>query len=98
MMTLLPLSIELFEWLIQQAPVVVVMGAAIYWLAKKLGKSEEDKDSLAKSVIKLTMLWEEKSDKIEERNEEQRLRDDKVDEKIIELLHDIKILVSTNNR
>jgi|TARA_R110000851_G_scaffold196444_1_gene347334 translation initiation factor 2B subunit (eIF-2B alpha/beta/delta family) len=94
MVMLLPLSLELFEWLIQQAPVVVVMGAAIFWLAKKLTKSEEDKDSLAKDVIKLTTLWEEKSDKIEERNDEQRMRDDKVDDKIIELLHDIKILVS----
>ena len=42
---------DLLSWLVQQAPVVVVMGAAIYWLATKLNKAEGDKDSLAKDVI-----------------------------------------------
>ena len=89
------LSIELIDWLVQQAPVVVVMGAAIFWLAKKLNKAEVDKDDLAKDVIKLTTLWEEKSDKIEELNVKQRERDEKVNDKILELLQDIKIIVST---
>jgi len=94
MMSLLPLSLELVEWLIQQAPVVVVMGAAIFWLAKKLNKSEEDKDELAKKVIELATLWEEKSDKIEENHEKQRVRDERGHDKILDLLHDIKLIVS----
>ncbi len=95
MISLLPLSLDILDWLLQQAPVVIVMGAAIYWLAKKLNKSHKDKDELAKDVIKLTSLWEEKSDKIEDRNDKQRERDEHVNDKILELLHDIKLIVST---
>jgi hypothetical protein len=94
MIQFLQVSPNLINWLIQQAPVVVVMGAAIYWLAKKLNKAESDKDGLAKDVIKLTTLWEEKSGKIEEKNEKSEEKNDKVSEQILELLRDIKVLVT----
>lgn len=51
-------QINIWEWLIQQAPVIVVMGIAIYYLATKLTKAEKDKDELAKEVIRLTSIWE----------------------------------------
>ena len=94
MVVLLAQTPELVSWLIQQAPVVVVMGAAIYWLAKKLNKAEGDKDEMAKEVIKLTTLWEEKSDKIEEKAEKNDEKNSKVTEQILELLRDIKISVT----
>lgn len=82
------------SWLVQQAPVVVVMGAAIWWLAKKLNKAEDDKDEMAKDVIKLTALWEEKSDKIDAKSEKVNEHNAKVNEQILELLREIKIIVS----
>lgn len=85
---------DLLNWLIQQAPVVVVMGAAIWWLAKKLNKAESDKDELAKEVIKLTALWEEKSDKIDAKNEKNEEKYEKVTEQILELLRNIREIVS----
>jgi len=87
---------DLLGWLLQQAPVVVVMGAAIYWLQKKLNKAENDKDELAKDVIKLTTLWEEKSDRIDEKNEKSDERNVKYNEQVLELLRDIKNIVSRN--
>ncbi|MGQ2984863.1 hypothetical protein [Flavobacterium sp.] len=74
---------EVTTWLLQQAPVVAVMGIVIYWLAKRLEKAQDDKDTLSKDVVKITALWEEKYQK--ESNK---------DEKIIELLTEIKTLVT----
>ena len=42
MFILLAQAPDLVNWLIQQAPVVVVMGAAIYWLSKKLNKKVDN--------------------------------------------------------
>lgn len=56
----------IFTWLLEQAPVIVVMGVAIWWLAKRLVKAEEEKDSLASSVIKITTLWESKASELGE--------------------------------
>lgn len=80
------LATDIAVWLLEQAPVIVVMGAVIYWLQGKLNKAEEDKDSLAKDVIKLTTLWEEKSSEIDQNGI-------KAKEQILELLRDIKTLV-----
>jgi len=83
------LGMDLAMWLVEQAPVIVVMGAVIYWLQAKLNKAEEDKDTLARDVIKLTMLWEEKSGELEENST-------KIKERILELLQDIKTLMTRN--
>lgn len=48
-------------WLLDEAPVIAVMGVVIWWLAKRLTKAEDEKDKLATSVIKLTTLWEAKA-------------------------------------
>lgn len=75
---------EVTTWLLQQSPVIVVMGIVIWWLAKRLEKAQEDKDTLSKDVVKLTTIWEEKYEK--EANKE---------EQIIQLLTEIKVIVST---
>lgn len=53
-------------WLVEQVPVVVIMGVVIWWLARRLEKIEQQKNTLAESMIKLTTLYEEKVDKNEE--------------------------------
>ena len=75
---------EITTWLLQQAPVVAVMGIVIYWLAKRLEKAQDDKDLLSKDVVKLTTIWEEKY-----QNESNK------EEKIITLLTEIKTIVSS---
>jgi uncharacterized protein YgfB (UPF0149 family) len=79
-------GVEIGMWLLEQAPVIVLMGVVIVWLVKKLNKSEKEKDELAKEVIKLATLWEERSDKLDEASE-------KTKEQILEFLRDIKMLV-----
>ncbi len=59
------------------------MGIVIWWLAKRLEKAQEDKDTLSKDVVKLTTIWEEKYEK--EANKE---------EQIIQLLTEIKVIVA----
>ena len=66
-------STNIWEWLIQQAPVIVVMGIVIYWLSKRLVKSEDQKDILSRDVVKLTTIWEEKY-KNESGNKDEILR------------------------
>lgn len=60
------------NWLLQQAPVVIVMGVIIWWLAKRYEKSESDKSELAKEVIKLTVAYEAKFDSEKERDAEMK--------------------------
>lgn len=93
-MIILAQAPELVDWLVQQAPVVVVMGAAIYWLAKKLNKAESDKDEMAKDVIKLTTLWEQKSDRLDDKHDKNEEKNLAIKEQILELLREIKTLVS----
>ena len=83
---MIPLVVEntdLWTWLIQQSPVIVVMGVVIYWLSQRLVKAEEQKETLSRDVIKLSTLWEEKVDK----NSDKEVQ-------IIQLLTEIKTIVS----
>jgi hypothetical protein len=73
-------NVEIGTWLLQQAPVIVVMGIVIYWLAKRLEKAQEEKDVLSRDVVKLTTLWQEQSDNGK-------------DEEILRLLSEIKSIV-----
>jgi len=91
MFTTIILAVEIGAWLIEQAPVIVLMGVVIYWLANRLNKSETEKDELSKDVIKVATLWEEKSDKIGDASE-------KTKEQILELLRDIKMLVKNKGK
>lgn len=53
---------NLLAYLLQQSPVIVVMGMVIYWLKGRYEKSEDEKTELAKNVIKLTVAYETKLD------------------------------------
>jgi hypothetical protein len=48
------------QWLFQQTPTIVLLGFALYWMAKRYTKSEDEKSKLAQDVIKITVLWETK--------------------------------------
>lgn len=50
------------NWLLQQAPVIIVMGVVIWWLAKRYESSEKDKTELAKEFIQLMVSVESKMD------------------------------------
>ena len=75
------------SWLFEQAPVIVVLGIVIWWLAKRLTKAEDEKDKLSASVIKLTTLWETKATELgQESDEAKQFRKEALD-----LLKEIKI-------
>ena len=57
------------DWLLQQAPVVIVMGFAIWWLASKLSKKDSQLIEITKETIKLAALWEGASKKFSEGRE-----------------------------
>ncbi len=76
-------GVNIGNWLIEQAPVIVVMGVVIWWLAKRLVKSETEKDEMAKEVIKIATLWELKANKMDE--EEKTTK-----KEILTLLQEIK--------
>lgn len=81
-------GVNIGAWLLEQAPVIVVMGVVIWWLAKRLVKSESEKDEMSKDVIKITTLWEMKANKMDE--------DEKTTKKeILILLQEIKTSLLT---
>ena len=51
------------NWLLNQAPVVTVLGIVIWWLVKKYESALNKNNSLADAVIKITLLWEERYSK-----------------------------------
>lgn len=77
------LSAELAPWLLDQAPLTVVMGVVIWWLSQRLTKSEKEKDEVSREVIKLATLWERKTEKSEE-------EDDILKHQILKSLEEIK--------
>ena len=82
----------LLTWLLQQAPVVVVMGVVIWWLAKQLTRKDKLVSELSKEVIKLTTLWETKSEQLSDNTSEGY-------EELLRLLKEIrKLLIERNNR
>lgn len=74
---------ELSEWLLEQLGMVVIMGVAIWWLQRRLVKSEAEKEKLAQEVVKLTTLWESKASTLSELDKEYK-------EKVISILNEIK--------
>jgi len=68
---------SIINWLLLQAPVVVVLGFVVRWLAIKYEKSEDkkmelaqEKMDLAQDVIKLTVAYENKLDTDKDKSEE----------------------------
>ena len=52
------------EWLLHQTPAIVVLGVAIWWLANKLTAKDKELSEISKETIKLTVLWHEKYEKL----------------------------------
>lgn len=77
---------ELTKWLFEQLGMVVVMGIVIFWLQRRLIKSENEKDKLSQDVIKLTTLWENKAKSMDE-------DDNNFKEKILNILSEIKGMI-----
>lgn len=69
----------ILDALLQQSPMIVFMGVVVWWLQKRYVDSEKEKSDLAKDVIKITYLWEQKYSK-----------EDVKSQKIFELLSDIR--------
>jgi hypothetical protein len=53
---------SILQWLLQQAPVIGVMGLVIWWLAARFTKKDTELQDLSKEVMRLVALWEAKSD------------------------------------
>lgn len=80
-------NVDIWTWLIQQSPVIVVMGVVIYWLAKKYTKKDEQLETLAKDFIQLSVKWHDWLEKGLTAN-----KDDA--QKIIEKLDEIHEIIS----
>lgn len=80
--------IEVFNWLKLQAPVIVVMGIVIWWLAKQLVKSQTKNETLTENVIKIATLWEAKSQSLSEDDKEFK-------KEIYEKLNEIATILKT---
>ena len=77
---------ELTKWLLEQAPVVVVMGTGLWWTVKRLSKAEEDKQKMAEDIIKITILWQNTGEDLTEDAEE-------FQKEVIDILKDIKRMI-----
>lgn len=67
-MVLLATAFNLTDWLLQQAPVIVVMGTVIWWLQKRLTKRELELKKVSEKTIELATKWELKADTHGEKN------------------------------
>tara|TARA_Y100001938_G_scaffold11456_1_gene14280 strand:+ start:2600 stop:2848 length:249 start_codon:yes stop_codon:yes gene_type:complete len=79
------MSDSISSWILEQAPVIVVMGVVIWWLAKQLVYTNKQKEQLSKEVIKITTLWEVKADKIGENDNDWK-------KEVVDLLKEIKTI------
>ena len=53
---------SMIEWLFSQGTAVTIMGIIIWWLVKRYERVDNEKNELAKDVIKLTTLYESKTE------------------------------------
>lgn len=82
---------EIMNWVMQQAGVVVVMGAVIWWLAKAYKEEKKRNRSLSDRVVELCTLWEYNAGK-------KKQVETKKNNEIISLLNEIKNLIITNGK
>lgn len=87
MITIFPLVTEITPWLLEQAPLTVVLGVVIWWLSNRLTKAEKDKDEISREVIKLATLWEKKTEKVED-------DEDLLKMQILKSLEEIKLILN----
>ncbi len=79
-------SVDIWTWLLQQAPVIVVMGVVIWWLAKKYTDKDKQLETLAKDFIQLSVKWHDWLEKGLTANKEDA-------QKILEKLDEIREIV-----
>ena len=79
-------NVDIWTWLIQQSPVIVVMGVVIWWLAKKYTDKDKQLETLAKDFIQLSVKWHDWLEKGLTANKEDA-------QKILEKLEEIKEIV-----
>jgi len=78
--------VDIWTWLIQQSPVIVVMGVVIWWLAKKYTDKDRELETLAKDFIQLSVKWHDWLEKGLTANKEDA-------QKILEKLDEIREIV-----
>lgn len=81
----------IWNWLIEQAPVVIVLGIVIYWLAKRYTDKDKQLETLAKDFIQLSVKWHDWLEKGLTAN-----KDDA--QKILEKLDEIKDIIDHARR
>lgn len=81
----------IWQWLIEQAPVVLVLGIVIYWLAKRYTEKDKQLETLAKDFIQLSVKWHDWLEKGLTAN-----KDDA--QKILEKLDEIKDIIDHARR
>jgi hypothetical protein len=81
----------LLGWLVEQAPLIVVLGVVIYWLQSRLKESEKEKKELAKDVNELIGLWERNTQKMNDDTKD----DSTTKQKILSMLTEIKTILNT---
>lgn len=84
-------NVDLWQWVIQQAPVIVVMGVVIWWLSKRYSDKDKQLESLAKDFIQLSVKWHDWLEKGLTAN-----KDDA--QKIIEKLDEIHDIILSSQR
>lgn len=70
-----------WKWLIEQLPVVVVMGVVLYFLFKMYREKDEQVAILSQKTIELATLWERRSDEQD---------DAQFKKEVLECLNDLK--------
>ncbi len=57
------MDMALLEYLVKQSPLIVFMGVIIYQVWGLYKDERAKKDALAETVVKITLLWEERYSK-----------------------------------
>lgn len=79
-------ELNIGTWLLQQAPTVVILGIAVYFLWKELNKERQRNNNLSEDVIKISLLWETKASDLGTAGSKDR-------ETILRILREIRSLV-----
>lgn len=64
------LDINIGSWLLEQAPVIVVMGVVIWWLARQYLRKDKQLTQVSEKAIQLSTKWEEKAEYYGNKNRE----------------------------
>ena len=68
-------TMDIWSWLVQQLPVVVVMGIVIYIQRRDYVKERDRNNELSDKVVELTTIWERK---VAEQEQQYKGKEDEV--------------------